>query len=521
MLFNIHTLQWDDELLRLFDVPASDAARGALVERGLRRDVRRRSGIGQRPDRRHRRRSAGGALRPDVPQPGHVEEHLRHRLLPAAEHRHDADARRSNQLLTTVAWQIGGRTEYALEGSVFIGGAVVQWLRDGLGLIRTAAEIEALARARARQRRRLPRAGVRRARRAALGSVRARHDRRHHARHDGRRTSRAPRSRASRFRSPICSTRWRPTPASPLTELRVDGGAAANDLLMQFQADLLGVPVVRPAVTETTALGAAYLAGLAVGFWKSADELTGQWRSIGGSSRRWPGRRRALRQRWTAAVERSKAWEPGTTTPARRPDTPRSKMHVCWISFRRSNEGTGVCDGGIGRAGGCTGDGGGTEGRRSGARISRCRRRDGKTYKLSDFKGKQAVVLAWFPKAFTQGCTIECKSLAEHGDMIKKYNVTYFMASVDPLEGEKGNKAFARGAPRRLPAAQRSDQGDGARRTACSTERGVAQPLDVLHREHGHRGYPQLRLTVALAVLPAGNLVELKTPRPWRKKQRG
>jgi len=68
---------------------------------------------------------------------------------------------------------------------------------------------------------------------------------------------------------------------------------------------------------------------------------------------------------------------------------------------------------------------------------------DGKTYKLSDFKGKQAVVVAWFPKAFTSGCTIECKSLAEHGDMIKKYNVKYFMASVDPIEGEQGNKAFA------------------------------------------------------------------------------
>jgi peroxiredoxin Q/BCP len=68
---------------------------------------------------------------------------------------------------------------------------------------------------------------------------------------------------------------------------------------------------------------------------------------------------------------------------------------------------------------------------------------DGKTYQLSDFRGKQAVVVAWFPKAFTQGCTIECKSLAEHGDLIKKYNVTYFMASVDPLEGEQGNKAFA------------------------------------------------------------------------------
>src|SRR4051794_30148685 len=68
---------------------------------------------------------------------------------------------------------------------------------------------------------------------------------------------------------------------------------------------------------------------------------------------------------------------------------------------------------------------------------------DGKTYQLSDFKGKESVVLAWFPKAFTQGCTIECKSLAEHGDLIKKFNAQYFMISVDPLEGEKGNKAFA------------------------------------------------------------------------------
>src|SRR5437867_5307070 len=68
---------------------------------------------------------------------------------------------------------------------------------------------------------------------------------------------------------------------------------------------------------------------------------------------------------------------------------------------------------------------------------------DGKTYQLADFKGKESVVLAWFPKAFTQGCTIECKSLAEHGDMIKKYDVAYFMASIDPVEGEKGNKAFA------------------------------------------------------------------------------
>jgi glycerol kinase len=102
----------------------------------------------------------------------------------------------------------------------------------------------------------------------------------------------------------------------PLSELRVDGGAATNDTLMQFQADLLGVPVVRPAVTETTALGAAYLAGLAVGFWSSADELTGQWRIERRFEPRLPPSAMAgLRERWTAAVERSKRWETPSESP--------------------------------------------------------------------------------------------------------------------------------------------------------------------------------------------------------------
>ncbi len=107
---------------------------------------------------------------------------------------------------------------------------------------------------------------------------------------------------------------------------------------------------------------------------------------------------------------------------------------------------------------------------------------DGKTYKLSDFKGKQAVVIAWFPKAFTQGCTIECKSLAEHGDMIKKYNVKYFMASVDPVEGEKGNKAFAAAHNADFPLLGDESKTDGA--GLRRAERGWhGQPLDVLHRQ--------------------------------------
>ena len=141
---------------------------------------------------------------------------------------------------------------------------------------------------------------------------------------------------------------------------------------------------------------------------------------------------------------------------------------------------------------------------------------DGKTYKLSDFKGKQAVVLAWFPKAFTQGCTIECKSLAEHGDMIKKYDVAYFMASVDPLEtADKGNKAFAEAQQRGLSAAERSDQGrrQGLRRAQRRAR--LRQPLDVLHRQgrqdHGDRQGRASRLATSAEDM-AAKLGELKTP---------
>ena len=143
------------------------------------------------------------------------------------------------------------------------------------GLIRTAAEVEALAASVPDTGGVVLRARLRRPRRAALGPLRARH----HlglTRGTTAPTSPAPRWRRSPSRSPTCSTPWQPTPASPLGELRVDGGAAANDLLMQFQADLLGVPVVRPPHPETTALGAAYLAGLAVGVWKDTGDIAAQ-----------------------------------------------------------------------------------------------------------------------------------------------------------------------------------------------------------------------------------------------------
>jgi glycerol kinase len=217
--------------------------------------------------------------------------------------------RSTHQLVTTVAWRIGATTDYALEGSVFIGGAVVQWIRDGLGLIRTAAEIEPLAASVADN------GGVYLV--PAFAGLGAPHwDPYARGTMVGitRGTTAGHLARAAlesiAFQVADLLDAMAGDAGIAATELRVDGGAATNNTLMQFQADLLGVPVVRPAVTETTALGAAYLAGLAVGYWPSVEALTGQWRQ----ERRFePVMTRrtatALRERWSAAVERSKGWE--------------------------------------------------------------------------------------------------------------------------------------------------------------------------------------------------------------------
>jgi glycerol kinase len=216
--------------------------------------------------------------------------------------------RSRQQLVTTVAWQVGGRTEYALEGSVFIGGAVVQWIRDGLGFVRTAADIEPLAASVADN------GGVYLV--PAFAGLGAPHwdpyargtivgiTRGTTAGHIARAALESIAYQVSDLLDAMAADA-----GIPLTELRVDGGAATNNTLMQFQADLLGVPVVRPVVTETTALGAAYLAGLAVGFWPSIDAISGQWKV----DRRFePAMPRsatgALREQWTEALRRSKGW---------------------------------------------------------------------------------------------------------------------------------------------------------------------------------------------------------------------
>jgi glycerol kinase len=219
-------------------------------------------------------------------------------------HTGDRPVASTHGLLTTVGWRIGDEVAYALEGSAFMAGAVVQWLRDGLGIIRTAAEVEALAAS-------VPDAGgvtlV-----PAFAGLGAPHWRPHaRAAITGltRGSTAAHIARAALEGIALQNVdilRAMEADGGRLSLLKVDGGAAANDLLMQFQADVLGVPISRPAILETTALGAAFLAGLGVGIWRSKQEILGTWRE---DRRFLPGLDSAAREarlvRWREAVEKS------------------------------------------------------------------------------------------------------------------------------------------------------------------------------------------------------------------------
>jgi glycerol kinase len=213
-----------------------------------------------------------------------------------------------HKLLTTIGWQIGGEVTYAIEGSIFIGGAVVQWLRDQLGIIRSSSEIEALAREVENN------GGVsfvqgfvglgaphwdQYATGAIIGLSRG--------------TGKAHIARAAleaiAFRSMEVIETMAEDSGIEVNELRVDGGAAVNNLLMQIQADAIDTNVVRPKVTETTALGAAYLAGLATGFWKNIDEIKTQWQvdKIFEPVADKTEIKKVIKD-WKRAVERSKNW---------------------------------------------------------------------------------------------------------------------------------------------------------------------------------------------------------------------
>ena len=183
-----------------------------------------------------------------------------------------------NNLLTTVAWKIGETVNYALEGSIFVGGSVVQWLRDGLGIIRSSSEIEALATS-------VPDNGGVYFVPALTGMGAPYWDQYAHGVICGitRGTTAAHIARAAlegiAFQTMDIVSAMERDAGVPLAELKVDGGASRNNLMMQFQADILGANVIRPEVTETTALGACYLAGLAVGYWSSLDEIKQQWKA--------------------------------------------------------------------------------------------------------------------------------------------------------------------------------------------------------------------------------------------------
>jgi glycerol kinase len=214
----------------------------------------------------------------------------------------------NNGLLTTLAWSFGGNETYALEGSVLVSGSVVQWLRDELGIIRTAADVEPLARS-------VPDSGGvvfvpaltglgapdwdDAARGTIIGITRGTTKA-----HIARATLEAIAMQVADVLRAMASDA-----GSPATELKVDGGAAGNDLLMQLQADLLGVPVVRSAIQETTALGAAYLAGLGIGFWADESELSRMWQSDGRFEAAISADERESRIAiWRRAVERSRGW---------------------------------------------------------------------------------------------------------------------------------------------------------------------------------------------------------------------
>lgn len=304
LLYNIHTQDWDDELLRLLDIPRSllpevrrsselygYTAEGVLGARvaiaGIAGDQQAAT-FGQAALKAGMAKNTYGTGCFIVLNTGTIP-------IPS-----------THKLLTTIAWKIGDRTDYALEGSIFIAGAVVQWLRDGLGIIQRSEEIESLAAS-------VPDSGgvVFVPAFVGLGAPYWDSDVRGSIMGLSRGTTAAHIARATldsiAYQTADVLDAMRQDSHLSFSELRVDGGASRNNLLMQFQADILGIPVVRPKITETTALGAAYLAGLAVGYWESEAELVSLWEM----DRRFEpsisaDQREALRDLWQRAIAQAR-----------------------------------------------------------------------------------------------------------------------------------------------------------------------------------------------------------------------
>ncbi len=306
MLFNIHTLEWDEELLRIFGIPSDmlpevrsssgefgktdpDFFGTAIPISGIAGD-QQAALFGQMCVERGMVKNTYGTGCFVVMNTG------------------DKAITSEHKLLTTIAWEIGGRVSYALEGSIFIGGAVVQWLRDKLKIIRSAGEIEKLASA-------VNDNGGVYFVPAFVGLGAPHWDPYATGTIVGlnRDTSDAHIARAAlesiALQTLDVISTMEQDSGITLKELRVDGGASVNDLLMQVQADLLRKNVIRPAITETTALGAAYLAGLGTGFWEGIDEIREQWQEEK-TFQPTAGDKEIdkLTENWERALQRSRNW---------------------------------------------------------------------------------------------------------------------------------------------------------------------------------------------------------------------
>jgi len=305
MLFNVRTGEWDDELLKLFGVP-----RSVLPEVRSSSEVYGETTLfgGRIPIAGIAGDQQAALFGQACTEPGMVKNTYGTGCFMLMNTGTKPIASKNN-LLTTVAWRIGKRTEYALEGSIFIAGAVVQWLRDGLGIIKSSSEVEALA-----SQVTDPEGVYLVPAFAGLGAPHWDQYARGLVAGVTRGTTAAHIARAAlegiAFQVADVLRAMEADAKIKLKELRVDGGASANNLLMQFQSNLLAVPVVRPKVTETTALGAAYLAGLAVGYWKDQKQIAAQWQV---DRRFTPSMKSAQRKKleggWRKALDRARHWE--------------------------------------------------------------------------------------------------------------------------------------------------------------------------------------------------------------------
>jgi len=306
MLLNIHTVEWDEELLKIFSVPRSilPEVKPSSKIYGVTGNIIPESHLPIAGIAGDQQAALFGQM---CTQPGMVKNTYGTGCFMLMNTGTKAIASKNN-LLTTIAWKIDDKIEYALEGSVFIAGAVVQWLRDGLKIIRTSNEVEELSKNVADS------GGVylvpafaglgaphwnQHARGALFGLTRG--------------SGNAHIARAAldsiAYQTYDVLKAMEADAAINITELRVDGGATVNNGLMQFQSDILHCKVVRPCITETTALGAAYLAGLAVGYWKNVDEIQTQWQVDKTFSPQLENARvKDLLNGWRRAVKASIAW---------------------------------------------------------------------------------------------------------------------------------------------------------------------------------------------------------------------